>query len=172
MMILRFSGAAAVALCGFLAGKLFADRLKARRDELESLCHMAVYISTQIRYACRPLDELFEEMRRESGFWKLPFVAGCSLFMAGGKAFPEAFRKSLEQSKSRMNLWEEDFAVLESLGRELGASDTEGQLKTLALFQEKIARRRDEAIEEYKKNGAIYQKLGFLAGLGLAVLIL
>ncbi|MBQ3409434.1 MAG: stage III sporulation protein AB [Clostridia bacterium] len=99
--------------------------------------------------------------------------------------YGELFRKTGEQigvefageawencvDKSNISLTNEDKEALKSLGKLLGKTDMQGQLKQLSLVNCFLDEQIKEATIEKEKNSTLYKKLGVIVGLAVVIVL-
>lgn len=150
------------------------------------LCVLAVAACTGIAYLFTRkhkqrmlffynLDLFNERLVNEVSYTRVPLPAFIEKYEFGGD-----FKKMLQEKRaSDFGTENYGFSYLTPDERKflsdyfllVGRSDAASQRTYLSAVREEIAGRRRSAEEIYKKYFSLYMKLGFLAGLVLAVLI-
>ena len=82
------------------------------------------------------------------------------------------FSSEIRKILSRTSLAKEDLEQLEDLGRHLGYLDRQTQLRTLDLYTHNLDTMIQELRQELPGRKKMYQSLGIMGGLFLAVLLL
>lgn len=132
-----------------LAGLCFSVRLKARQRRLAALCLF--------------IEELSDGIRTGQGLKEL--IGDCG--EKAGITFEE-FRVRL----SPENLQREDISLLESFFSQLGMGDAESQIKRCETYLALLKRQENAAAEQVRLKAPLYGRLGFFAGLFLAVMFI
>ena len=70
-----------------------------------------------------------------------------------------------------LNIQKEEEELFFSLGSRLGYLDLEMQMKELLLYEEELTRRTEELRREMPAKKKVYESLGILGGILLAVLV-
>ena len=83
----------------------------------------------------------------------------------------EIYRQCAEAKLQRLELSREERELVWSLGGRLGYLDREMQLRQLELCEEETRRRLEDLRKEMPDKKKIYQSLGVLGGILLAVLL-
>lgn len=136
-------------------------------DEIEK---MFVYIKNNITYVATPLSEIFYDMAGSKEFEKLDFVKTCNDSLQKGEKFSGAFCKAV--GKTELPLADEHKELLLSFGRQLGDSDTEGELNKLTFYSNSLSALNKEAREKRDKTAKLYTSLGVFGGLAIALILL
>ena len=110
-------------------GFLYAMRLRQDRTNLERLCQMLREIAVQIAFRSLTVQELLEQLCRETAYAAFQFPVTVLSGMEQGLPLAEAWAAGIRQDKA---VPEPAKKLLLPLGEELGASDLDGQAATLA----------------------------------------
>lgn len=152
-----------------MIGREFSARTVKRVASIEAACELIAYLSGQLRYLQPPVSQLIGQAARYSQFTFLDYLGQCAKAVSEGKPFPQSWDSALKES--RCDLDKEDRLLLRELGNILGASDLETQVGSLELLQQRLRIRLSEADTNRQKYGKMYQALGFLGGLAIAIVI-
>ena len=90
------------------------------------------------------------------------------ILLSGANLFPEAWQEALSKDAA---VPREAVQHLLPLGEELGASDLEGQLETLAQYARQLEPYAKEAESRCCRLQRLYLSMGILGGLMAAVLL-
>ena len=103
----------------------------------------------------------------------LPFVREVSqrLSSLGGRSFESVYRECAQNDIKLLNIQKEEEELFFSLGSRLGYLDLEMQMKELLLYEEELTRRTEELRREMPAKKKVYESLGILGGILLAVLV-
>ena len=141
-------------------------------SSLERILSLLGQIKSQIRYSATPLPALFSWLASQRENAPLVFLKECADRCAQGQFFPQALRESVVAAKYALCLTDDDQQLLLRFGDTLGTTDIEGQLAAIDLYQNLMEGRLHEAGDRKKTLGKLYQRLGLLSGIGLAIVIL
>lgn len=83
----------------------------------------------------------------------------------------EAWNAACEISFKQLNLTTEEADAIGTLGRLLGASDVEGQLSNIEAIQAQVQMLQEKAEEARKKNEPMWQKIGPVVGVAIAIFL-
>lgn len=166
-------GALILVVSGGVAGMLVARQYARRPRELKSLLSSIQMLETEIIYAATPLAEALERVAQGSD----PAVADFFLRAArplkdrNGCTSWEAWEKAQAWYYTVNSLSQREMSILSNLGRALGISDRDDQLKHLKLACEQLKREIARAEEEAVKNTRMWNYLGFCASTVLAIIL-
>lgn len=82
-----------------------------------------------------------------------------------------AWTEAVNEQKAKLCLTEADSKTLLMLGKSIGKTDAENQIKNIRYVKTLIAAQKEQAAEEYSRYGRLYRNGGILVGL-MAVIIL
>ena len=148
-------------------------RLTGRLRTLEMMKRMIVLLSGESRFGNASLCSAFYEA---GGKLKEPFgsflgeVSG-KLSSLGGRNFESVYRECAQNYMKLLNIQKEEEELFFSLGSRLGYLDLEMQMKELLLYEEELTRRTEELRREMPAKKKVYESLGILGGILLAVLV-
>lgn len=134
--------------------------LKSRADMLNEILTMLNNFSVEINCLALTPDELIKNARGKFA----EKVREKRLVLPNIREAWEAACKELPKSRER--------ELLSELGQSLGGSDKSGQLQLLNLYSAEILTLKQEALENYRKKGEAFSRVGMLCGAAAAVLIL
>lgn len=132
-----------------LGGLCFSARLRARQRRLTALCILTEELSDGIRTG-QGLKELIGENGEAAGVTFEDFRIRIS---------PEGLQK-------------EDVTLLESFFSQLGMGDADSQIKRCETYLPLLKRQEAAAAEQVRLKAPLYGRLGFFAGLFLAVMFI
>ena len=147
---------------------LYAMRLRQERTNLERLCQMLREIAVQIAFRSLTVQELLEQLCRETAYAAFQFPVTVLSGMEQGLPLAEAWAAGIRQDKA---VPEPAKKLLLPLGEELGASDLDGQAATLAQYRMQLEPYAAEAGEKCVQRQRLYCSLGLLGGLLAAILL-
>ncbi len=155
--MLWLKGAAAVAAVAFgvLIGYLAAERYRSRKQFFAQWQSFNERYLNELKYARRPLPQFLGEYAYGGAFQKR-----LAAFSARSAAPPLPF------------LTEDEKKQCDAYFGMLGKGDAASQSGYFAARQDTLAQKRAESEKEAKARGALYLKLGLLAGLAFVILII
>ena len=130
--MMKWLGLLLVVCSGGGIGFLYAMRLRQERTNLERLCQMLREIAVQIAFRSLTVQELLEQLCRETAYAAFQFPVTVLSGMEQGLPLAEAWAAGIRQDKA---VPEPAKKLLLPLGEELGASDLDGQAATLAQYR-------------------------------------
>lgn len=140
--------------------------------EIEAAIAMIEELSLQIRYRALPVYELARVIKSNNGLAPLRFVGVIEEHIEHERDFSIAWANAIKSCKEQSDLTDDDVKILIAVGNELGKSDIDGQVSTLSLYQDMLARNLESAIEEKRNKGKMYRNLGALIGVGIAIILI
>lgn len=166
--MMKLLGLFLVVCCGAGTGLLGALRLRQERTCLERLCRMLRELSVQMRFRGASVQELLEQLCRESAYDVFSFLPDILTAMEQGMPLCEAWHLGIGQDKAVPDAAKQ---LLLPLGEELGASDLEGQVSTLAQYRRQLESYAEEAGTRCAQRQRLYCSLGFFGGMTAAILL-
>lgn len=171
--MLKLLGAAMVVAASGLSGLAVAGSYARRPRELRALRSALQMLETEITYGATCLTEALETVasRCEQSVRPLFKQAGMGLAANTGVSAAETWEEALAGYYPASALKPQDHSILTNLGRSLGRSDSENQVKHLRLTMEQVAQEASKAEEEASRNVKIWSYLGFLGGLVIVLVV-
>lgn len=164
---MKIIGIITVIIISALTGNYFALRLGRRLELLKKLELMLEKTELLIRCRSATVYEIAGELCRDKRLEGLDFLQ----YINGDGTFHEVWEQSVRKHCPDC-LKGEDIDLLINVGAELGASDIQGQLESLAMSRSELARITAEVRGEYAKKASLYRSMGVLAGAFAAVLLI
>lgn len=165
---MKLLGIITVIIISALTGNYFAARLGRRREQLKKLEFMLEKTEMLIRCRSATVYEIIGELSRDKRMEGLDFLHYINV---DGGTFHEAWEQSVEKHCPEC-LKSEDIDLLINVGAELGTSDIQGQLESLAMSRSELSRITAESRAEYAKKASLYRSMGVLAGAFAAVMLI
>lgn len=165
-MLLKLIGCVLTAAAGLAVGCLKTQKLSARRDFYEKFCVFLSLTETQIRYVGGDVFSLVSRCAVSSGLNFLCVGEDSDL------SFSDIWNGRIAAAPSKNGLNNSDKELLCEFGSALGATDIEGQLKHIALYQSIFLEKLSESKAAVKEKSRIYRSLGLFAGISAALIIL
>lgn len=135
---------------------------------LETVIRFYGYLHDRLKYMQPSVKSLIEQAANSQEFTELKFLAYCYEKMQEGIDFSESWNSAIyDQSVFSDNITK----IIQNISNTLGTSDLESQLAAISYDRSKLEQRLIEAREYAEKHKKLYQTMGVLSGLGLAVFI-
>lgn len=166
--MLRLAGLLLIVCCGTGTGIVAAMRLRQERTSMERLCQMLRELSVQMKFRSLSVQELLEQLCCEPAYAMFHFPVEILTAMEQGVPLCEAWRAGMQQD---MVVPDTARQLLLSLGEELGASDLDGQVETLAQYRQQLEPYAEEAGKRCVQRQRLYCSLGILGGMMAAILL-
>ncbi len=159
--------------CSSLVGIIFSNTYIERTGLLGHLISTLQIIETEILYGATPIPVLLEKMgsrsKKEIG---CIFLSASNLLKENkGQPFEEIWSIAVNKEIKNTSFSKNDIEILLSLGKNLGLSNSEDQIKHIRLIQEEVKRQHENSIIEEKKNVKLFKNLGFLLGLSIVIVL-
>lgn len=171
-MLLKLVGAALVVGGAAGAGQAAAARLRRRVRELQQARTALQVLRTEISWGLTLLPDALARAGRCVGGPVGDLCARAAGLMRSGEGAAAAWERAVAAAAPAAALAPGDREALVALAPCLGASHREDQLRHLDLCLERLAQAEAEARERAAADARMYQQLGLLAGLLLALLAL
>lgn len=167
-MTLKTVGAVIIFCVCTYAGIYKGDRLKKRCVYLRNIQTALNILETEIAFGGSRLKRAFEILNDAADT--------CGLFKAAAENLEEqgiryAWKKAVEEKRTKMCLSDTDIQVMEVFGEKLGMTDTENQIKNIKYVRELLASEQKKAEGDYEQLGRIYRSGGVLGGLFLILIL-
>ena len=149
-------------------GMKIANKYVVRANNLKQMKKAIKILEAKITYTYGMLPDLFLEISE-----KINGPVGIVFRKAGLKMEVEFAGEAWENSIDECDSFtREDKDALKSLGKLLGSTDINGQLKQLNLVNCFLDEQIKEATLLKDKNTALYRKLGVIVGLGIMIVLI
>ncbi len=159
--------------CSSLLGYIFSNTYVERTKLLHSLLGTLQMLETEIVYGSTPipilLDKIGKKSRKEIG--NIFFAALSLLKEKEGQTFEEVWIRAVNNEIANTPFSREDAEIILSLGKNLGISNCEDQIKHIRLIQEEVKRNYEISIIEQSKNVKLYKNMGFLLGISIVIIL-
>lgn len=165
-----------VLFCFFTMSGFYASSgLEKRIRKLKNLEKSLAFLNREIDYRKSPLGEaLCRTAEKSKEPWKNFFMVVGEKLQNNSEEFcrpDEIFKEAVTRIKS-YHPWEKDLHFLLNFGKIMGEADKNTQLVQLCMAKEELNGLIEEAEEEQKKKGKLYQTLGICLGMMGVILIL
>lgn len=172
-MLLKIICSIIIVISTSLLGNIFANTYVERTRLLNSLLSTLQMLETEIVYGATPVPILFKKIGKKSKreLENIFITAANLLDEKQGQTFEEVWYKSVTEETKNTVFNKEDIEILLALGKNLGISNCEDQIKHIRLIQEDIKRQYELSLIEQGKNVKLYKNLGFLLGLSIVIIL-
>lgn len=151
---------------------MMSQKVKRGIRQLEAF-HKATYIlEDEIRYSATSVELLMKKLSEDSACSKLPVFEYCHKFLSDGVQFQKAYKEAIEASKDAIYLEEDDIDLMLSFGNGLGVSDVEGQILHTKRYSKILEQRIADLKEKTRSKVKLYESLGLLTGIFVAILLI
>lgn len=170
--MLRAAGALLLAGGAGMLGFAAAGELGRRVNTLSALVGALEWMARELAFRLTPMPELLEGLAGKASPPVDLLFAYCreGLKNLGVVPLAQLWREGLRLPA--LGLGQRELAVLDGLGDILGCYDGEGQLAALEQARGELERTLEEAREERRRLGRVYQTVGAAAGAVLVILLL
>ncbi|MGM7635525.1 stage III sporulation protein SpoIIIAB [Bacillus sp. Hm123] len=154
---------------GMEQGRKLSERprqIRLLKSALQSLEAEIVYGHTPLYESARKLSERLPQPIATL------FSSFAQLLTTTEMDAQAAWRKSLQDIWSRMELKEEERSILLEFGETVGRHDRLTEQKQILLTLTHLERQEQEAAEAYKRYGKLYRNLSIIGGLFIVLLLL
>ena len=154
-----------------LLGNIISKKYKNRVKELKELKVTLNIIETKIKFTQQPLTEIFKEIANNEKNNKSVNIIFKEASQNMEESFGQVWGNAISKSRTKLSLTDEDINIIEGMGKTLGTTDIEGQVKEIEIIKEFIDNQIEKAEEERKKNEKMYKMLGGIAGIGIVIIL-
>lgn len=155
------------ALLGNIISKKYKDRVK----ELKEIKTILNTIETKIKFTQQPLTVIFQELGEETNN-KTNMIFKEIYQSIQYESLEKAWNKAILNNREKLNLIDEDIKIIKGMGKNLGKTDVEGQIKEIETAKEFIITQIEKAEEEKIKNEKMYKTLGGIVGIGIVIILI
>lgn len=173
-MLLKLMLSGIIVIASSMIGNAYAMRYAIRPVQLRKLQTALQMLETEIFYRYTPLPEAFKSVASamQGEIQRIMEEAAAMLSYRQGYTIYHVWSASLRHYAKPMALTADDLEILLDLGRTLGSSDADNQIKYFNLVLEQLKQQEKAAEAERIKNQRLYYNLGILGGLAIAILML
>ena len=150
--VVKLIGAAFITIAATLLGFNLSNKLKMRCETLNWYLQSVRIISDRIRYSSSELEKIVQELPAHKGYIEIhnPFSV---------TAQNEALK-------------DDDMALINEFFSRLGMGDVTQQINICTMYAKEMEARYNDAQKEYKEKSKPIKSFGFLAGLGIAIILI
>lgn len=142
--------------------------MKKKLERLNLFRRMTDETATLIRYRSLTVREIFLMLKENRIYSDLLFLQNAD-FSDKSRPVGEIWQESID---SDFTLSSEEKKLLIQLGRQLGTTDTQGQLSVISVFNESLDTMIEKQSEKYAVKGKLCRSMGILAGAMAGILII
>lgn len=170
--MLKLIGAMLVLIAGTAFGFQQAARYADRAVQLRQLLQVLQRLETEIGYGHTPLaDALERSAAGRDGPVAALLTAAAGRLRAGGPAFRDCWRETIESGWRDTALRDPERAAVLGLGDALGISDRMDQIKHIRLAAAALQAEEATARDEQVRYGKMWRSLGFMAAALVVILM-
>lgn len=151
-------------------GFVISHKLSVRVRFLQQYLQFISYIETEIRYAQRVLSEILGTYENETEFKS--FLTIIKENLKSDISFFEAWSDAVHKIPNSYGLLKQDKELICEFGKELGATDVNGQMALCDLNKSLVNSILNAAKEEKIKKSKLYFMLGSSFGVCIALILL
>ena len=157
--------------CGAF-GLARAAYIKKRPREIREMMNALALLDTEIYWGVTPLPDAFATIKqRIDSPWK-EFFAMLEEKLKGGESVFAAWKTSISAVRKKACLDDEDWKIIEGIGKHLGRSDRNEEHKHLELGQKHLSVLYERIRNQADLKAKMWSYLGFLGGLAIAIFIM
>lgn len=150
--------------CGYLGLKI-SYAMKIRAESLNNIITSLEMLESEINFSMNKLKQAF--MR----------VDKCGLFKFAAENMDEkgvktAWTNAVNECSTKLSLKVADKDILMTLGKNIGRTDTDDQIKNIKYIKSMIAEQEKQAQSEYRHFGKMYRNGGVLVGLLIVIMLI
>lgn len=166
--MLKIIGIAVIISVTSFAGSYFSFALKNRVVMLKKLNYMLDEILLLLRCKSATVYEIAETLAVDQRFFDFDFLK--KVISDRNKPFRESWCSAVSENIPQ-GAKKSDMELLTDIGRKLGASDLEGQINTISLWQSELVSAISSAEEDYARKAKLYRSLGVLTGAFISIML-
>lgn len=149
-------------------GNIISKRYVDREKELIEMKKALAVFKTKIKFTYEPLYDIFYDISvKATGNISVFFENVC--LKIKNESAEKAWSEALNITTTEMT--KDDIDVLQGLGKLLGKTDLEGQIREIELVDTFLDTQIKQAREEKEKNEKLYRTLGITIGLTLVIIL-
>lgn len=170
--MLKGVGALLIFLAAVGLGYSKSYEITLHEKELEEFLQIVICLKGEIRYGICPLVDAFRNTaeRCGKGYREFLYETAGAMEAGDGKALGQIVRKCADKNLLQLSLTGEEREKIGQLGEKIGYLDREMQLRQLELYEEEFQMILKKLRAESPEKKKIYNSLGIMGGIMLAVL--
>lgn len=169
--MLKIVGSLMVILSSTGIGYLLSMQLSSRQKELKTVERMMMLLKGEISYGKSTLPEALSHIgqRVDEPFAGFLTTLSQKANAFEGKSFDQLFKECVDSELVKSNLTKRDKEGLKEVGQYLGYLDMKMQVSTLELYLRELELSIQEIGDTILTKKKLYQSLGVMCGLFLAI---
>lgn len=173
-MMLKLILSAVIVIASAMIGNIYSMKYAIRVAQLRRLQTALQMLETEVIYRYSPLPEAFKSVALSMKGEIQCMMEDTASMLSDRKGYTidHVWETALRRYAKSMALTGDDIGILLNLGKTLGSSDADNQIKYFELILNQLRQQEKSAEAEKAKNQKLYNNLGILGGLGIAILIL
>lgn len=174
MHLLKIVGSMCIICACAMIGIYFSQIQQIRKRELGSIKKALMLLKSQIEYSCEALPEALHSiaLRSEEPVKTIFTNIYTQLMMKNGDSISQVWTRCLKMHESKMKLSKEDIENIIAFGKTLGYLDKSQQISNINISVDYINQTVECIDQKSEKDTKMYQSLGVLGGILLAVLLI
>ena len=150
--------------CGYLGLKI-SYAMKIRAESLNNIITSLEMLESEINFSMNKLKQAFIRVDK------------CGLFKFAAENMDEkgvktAWTNAVNECSTKLALKDADKDILMTLGKNIGRTDTDDQIKNIKYIKSMIAEQEKQAQSEYRHFGKMYRNGGVLVGLLIVIMLI
>lgn len=150
---------------GILISKMYENRVK----ELRQFKNILNIIKTKIKFTYEPLAEIFNQISQEKSS-KIEEIFENMTYKLAFENVKYSWMDAIQEAD--ISITQEDKDILKELGKVLGQTDADSQVKEIEVTESFLNMQIEKAEEARKKNQKMYKTLGVVVGLVFVIILI
>lgn len=166
--MMKIIGVAIVSVSVLLFGFTYFLKYKQRPEQLELFLNIISIYNSELKWSQKSLFEILSDFKSDK---YSDYVTEVKTLYSTGHALSEAFIDN-NSVFSGFVLNNHDISVLKYFFEECGKNNLLGEISLCEKTIETLSKRKNDALEEYKKLGPLSLKLSFACGIWAAIMFI
>lgn len=173
-MFIKILGVICIIFSGAMMGIHLSKREQIRMKELNYIKKALLILKSQIDYSSEPLPEALHNIaiRSEQPVKHIFESISKQLIQKEGGSINTIWTREFYRYSDNTNFSKNDLESITSFGKSLGYLDKQLQINNINMVVEYIDRTIEAILRKEEKDGKMYQSLGILGGMLLALLLI
>ncbi len=170
--MLSLVGAVLLVVGTTMFGRAYGNQYKERVEFLRDFQKRLEVLKNEIVFFKGVLQDSFQKAAASQGPAQTLFAAMLDQLEEEVADAAEAWERACEMACKQIPLTAEERETLKALGQLLGNSDVEGQLSHMEAMGGQVQMLEEKAEEARKKNQPLWQKIGPVVGVAIAIFLM
>jgi stage III sporulation protein AB len=172
--MLKILGSICIVTACAMLGIYFSQIQQIRKRELNCIKKALLLLKSQIEYSGEALPEALHNiaLRSEEPIKTIFDKIANELMIKKGDSISQVWTRHFNMYESNMKLSTQDIENINAFGRTLGYLDKAQQVNNIKISVDYIDETTEIITRKCERDGKMYQSLGLLGGILLAVLLL